>query len=143
MHDVGRVSATPALRAKLPAVWLPLLSHGQLPYPGSIKDRPKYLLSLSRSSAEATVKHQPEHSDVGRAGSTPRLSDYESQPAPARPGKIVHIDAANRLARSRTAPGARALYDQHVRHEALDVRGEVEDLPRLAVAAAGLKLGAA
>jgi hypothetical protein len=30
-----------------------------------------------------------------------------------------------------------------VRHEALDVRGEVEDLRRLAVAAAGLKLGAA
>ena len=42
-----------------------------------------------------------------------------------------------------TSPGARAYYDQHVRHEALDVRGEVEDLRRLAVAAAGLKLGAA
>ena len=42
-----------------------------------------------------------------------------------------------------TSPGARAFYDQHVRHEALDVRGEVEDLRRLAVAAAGLKLGAA
>jgi transposase len=41
------------------------------------------------------------------------------------------------------SPGARAFYDQHVRHEALDVRGEVEDLRRLAVAAAGLKLGAA
>ncbi|MGH3522721.1 MAG: IS110 family transposase [Mycobacterium sp.] len=40
------------------------------------------------------------------------------------------------------SPGARAFYDQHVRHEALDVRGEVEDLRRLAVAAAGLKLGA-
>jgi transposase len=39
--------------------------------------------------------------------------------------------------------GARAFYDQHVRHEALDVRGEVEDLRRLAAAAAGLKLGAA
>ena len=59
MHDVGRVSATPALRAKLPAVWLPLLSHGQLPYPGSIKDRPKYLLSLSRSSAEAQSSISP------------------------------------------------------------------------------------
>ena len=42
-----------------------------------------------------------------------------------------------------TSPGARTYYDQHVRHEALDVRGEVEDLRRLAVAAAGLKLGAA
>ena len=41
------------------------------------------------------------------------------------------------------SPGARTFYDQHVRHEALDVRGEVEDLRRLAVAAAGLKLGAA
>jgi transposase len=41
------------------------------------------------------------------------------------------------------SPGARAFYDQHVRHEALDVRGEVKDLLRLAVAAAGLKLGAA
>jgi hypothetical protein len=30
-----------------------------------------------------------------------------------------------------------------VRHEALDVRGEVKDLPRSTVAAAGLKLGAA
>ena len=39
--------------------------------------------------------------------------------------------------------GARTFYDQHVRHEALDVRGEVEDLRRLVVAAAGLKLGAA
>ncbi|SOJ54969.1 hypothetical protein MSIMFB_02460 [Mycobacterium simulans] len=42
-----------------------------------------------------------------------------------------------------TSPGARAFYDQHVRHEALDVRGEVKDLRRLAVAAVGLKLGAA
>ena len=41
------------------------------------------------------------------------------------------------------SPGARAYYDHHVRHEALDVRGEVEDLRRLVVAAAGLKLGAA
>ena len=41
------------------------------------------------------------------------------------------------------SPGARAFYDQRVRHEALDVRGEVEDLRRSAVAAAGLKLGAA
>ena len=47
MHDIGPVSATPALRAKLPAVWLPFVSHGQLPYPGSIKDRPKYLLSAA------------------------------------------------------------------------------------------------
>src|SRR6476660_4706485 len=42
-----------------------------------------------------------------------------------------------------SSPGARAFYDHHVRHEALDVRGEVEDLRRLVVAAAGLKLGAA
>src|SRR6476660_607738 len=42
-----------------------------------------------------------------------------------------------------SSPGARAYYDHHVRHEALDVRGEVEDLRRLVVAAAGLKLGAA
>ncbi|SOJ52491.1 hypothetical protein MSIMFB_00007 [Mycobacterium simulans] len=41
------------------------------------------------------------------------------------------------------SPGVRAFYDQHVRHEALDVRGEVIDLRRLAVAAVGLKLGAA
>jgi hypothetical protein len=41
------------------------------------------------------------------------------------------------------SPGARAFYDHHVRHEALDVRGEVKDLPRSVVAAAGLKLGAA
>ena len=47
------------------------------------------------------------------------------------------------LGASTTSPGARAFYDQHVRHEALDVRGEVEDLRRLVVAAAGLKLGAA
>jgi hypothetical protein len=39
-------------------------------------------------------------------------------------------------------PG-RAYYLRKVRHEALDVRGEVEDLRRLVVAAAGLKLGAA
>jgi transposase len=38
---------------------------------------------------------------------------------------------------------SRQFYDRKVRHEALDVRGEVKDLPRLAVAAAGLKLGAA
>ena len=43
----------------------------------------------------------------------------------------------------RTSPGARTFYDQRVRHEALDVRGEVKDLPRSTVAAAGLKLGAA
>src|SRR4051794_11669815 len=30
MHDVGPVSATPALPAKPPAVWLPSLSHGRL-----------------------------------------------------------------------------------------------------------------
>jgi hypothetical protein len=47
MHDIGLASATPALRDKLPAVWLPLVSHGQLPYPGSIKDRPKDLLSAA------------------------------------------------------------------------------------------------
>ena len=54
MHDIRPVSATPALRAKKqPAVWLPLVSHGQLPYPASITDRPKYLLSPSG--------HQPKH----------------------------------------------------------------------------------
>ncbi|MGY2093001.1 transposase [Nocardia gipuzkoensis] len=37
----------------------------------------------------------------------------------------------------------RAYYDKKVRHEALDVRREVQDLSRSAVAAAGLKLGAA
>src|SRR6201987_2961265 len=43
----------------------------------------------------------------------------------------------------RTDTASRIYYDQHVRHEALDVRGEVKDLPRSAVAAVGLKLGAA
>jgi transposase len=40
-------------------------------------------------------------------------------------------------------PPPRAYYDRKVRHEALDVRVEVRDLRRPAVAAAGLKLGAA
>jgi transposase len=44
---------------------------------------------------------------------------------------------------ARTDPASRTYYERKVRHEALDVRGEVEDLRRLAVAAAGLKLGAA
>ena len=43
----------------------------------------------------------------------------------------------------RTDPASRTYYDRKMRHEALDVRGEVEDLRRLAVAATGLKLGAA
>jgi transposase len=47
------------------------------------------------------------------------------------------------LASIRTDPASRAYYDRKVRHEALDVRGEVKDLPRSVVAAAGLKLGAA
>lgn len=40
-------------------------------------------------------------------------------------------------------PTSRAYYDRKVRHEALDVRVEVRDLRRPAVAAAGVKLGAA
>ncbi len=40
-------------------------------------------------------------------------------------------------------PACRAFYDRKVRHEALDVRVEVRVLRRPAVAAAGLKLGAA
>ena len=59
MHDRACERDT-SFRAKLPAVWSPLLSHGRLANTGSIKDQPKYLLSLSRSSAEATVNHQPE-----------------------------------------------------------------------------------
>jgi transposase len=47
------------------------------------------------------------------------------------------------LASIRTDPASRAYYDRKVRHEALDVRGEVKDLPRSTVAAVGLKLGAA
>jgi transposase len=44
---------------------------------------------------------------------------------------------------ARTNPASRAYYERKVRHEALDVRGEVKDLPRSTVAAVGLKLGAA
>jgi transposase len=40
-------------------------------------------------------------------------------------------------------PTSRAYYDRKVRHEALDVRVEVRDLRLPAVAAAGVKLGAA
>ena len=47
------------------------------------------------------------------------------------------------LASIRSDPASRTYYNRKVRHEALDVRGEVEDLRRLAVAAVGLKLGAA
>jgi transposase len=43
----------------------------------------------------------------------------------------------------RADTSSRTYYNRKVRHEALDVRGEVKDLPRSAVAAAGLKLGAA
>ncbi|WP_338048811.1 IS110 family transposase [Mycobacterium lentiflavum] len=43
----------------------------------------------------------------------------------------------------RSDSASRTYYERKVRHEALDVRGEVEDLRRLAVAVAGLKLGAA
>ena len=63
--------------------------------------------------------------------------------------RFVHndrlLDALMLQAQSalRASPGVRAYYDKQVRHEALDVRGEVEDLRRLAVAAAGLKPGAA
>ncbi|MFJ9370823.1 IS110 family transposase [Nocardia sp. NPDC101769] len=57
-----------------------------------------------------------------------------------RINRVLHIMAIVQL-RHRT-PG-RAYYDRKVRHEALDVRREVQDLPRLVVAAAGLKLGAA
>ena len=95
MHDIGPVSATPVFRAKLPAVWLPLLSHGQLPNPGSIKDRPKYLLSLSRSSAEATVKHQPGNSDVSRVGLEPATKRIIG-PQTTRGGPTSRPDASNR-----------------------------------------------
>ena len=71
MHDIRPVSATPALRAKQPAVWLPLVSHGQLPYPTSITDRPKYLLSLSGHQPKQESSISPKHSDVGRVGLEP------------------------------------------------------------------------
>ena len=71
MHDIRPVSATPALRAKQPAVWLPLVSHGQLPYPASITDRPKYLLSLSGHQPKQESSISPKHSDVGRVGLEP------------------------------------------------------------------------
>jgi hypothetical protein len=69
MHDVGPVSATPALPAKPPAVWLPSLSHGRLLHPGSIKDRPKQLSDVSRSRTKPLW---------GGRGSNPRPTDYES-----------------------------------------------------------------
>jgi len=57
-----------------------------------------------------------------------------------RADRVMYMSA---LAAVRCDPTSRAYYQRKVRHEALDVRGEVEDLRRLAVAAAGLKLGAA
>jgi transposase len=52
----------------------------------------------------------------------------------------LHVMA---LAQVRHYTPGRAYYLRKVRHEALGVRREVEDLPRPVVAAAGLKLGAA
>jgi hypothetical protein len=60
MHDIRPVSATPALRAKQPAVWLPLVSHGQLPYPREYHGSAEVPVKPQWSPAEARVKHQPE-----------------------------------------------------------------------------------
>jgi hypothetical protein len=57
--------------------------------------------------------------------------------------RLRHIFYMAAFASLKTTGPSRQFYDRKVRHEALDVRGEVEDLRRLAVAAAGLKLGAA
>jgi transposase len=54
--------------------------------------------------------------------------------------RVMYMSALTAI---RCDPASRAYYQRKVRHEALDVRGEVKDLPRSAVAAVGLKLGAA
>ena len=69
MHDTRRVSATPGLRAKLPAVWC-VWSATSTRLSGRSKERPKYLLSpqpvISGSNSQASAR------DRGRFVAVPR-----------------------------------------------------------------------
>ena len=81
-------------------------------------------------------RHQPDHPQD-------RQSARVCTPGSLHNDRLLDALMLQAQSALRASPGVRAYYDKQVRHEALDVRGEVEDLRRLAVAAAGLKLGAA